>query len=131
EPEEVELVARRVDDAHTVVDGGGDVVVAFRVEAEAVAPATSELLDDPLAFPVGQQPLQPAPFDHDQRAVAVECDAVAVREAVGADAKPAVALVRHDPAAGPGGGRGRRWAGEGHGSVAADGAVGGRLRAGA
>ena len=80
-----------------MLDRRRDVEPSVGIETEAVASAPTELLDHPLAGAVGKQPLEAAPFDDDEVAVAVERDAVAVEEAVGDDARAAVALEREHP----------------------------------
>ena len=97
ELEEVDDGAVGVDDADAVLDRRRDVEAAVGVEAEPVASAPTELLDDPLARPVGEESLQSAPFDDDEIALAIDGDAVAVHEAVGDDIRGAVALEREDP----------------------------------
>ena len=47
--EEVDYLTVAVDHAYAVLDGRADVVAALGVEAEAVAAAPPEALDDPLA----------------------------------------------------------------------------------
>src|SRR5205814_3646788 len=94
--EEVDLLAV-LDHPDAVLDGGRHVVAALGVEAEAVARALAEHLDDPLPRAVGVEALQAGPFDDDEVALEVEGDAVAVEEPVGDDPYGTVALLGHHP----------------------------------
>src|SRR3954462_5562518 len=87
-----------LDDADAVLDRGRDVEASVGVEAEAVAAALAELLDDPFAAASGAHTLETEPLDDHDRAVGLERDAVAVEEASRELAHAAVAAVDHHPA---------------------------------
>ena len=93
--EEVDDRAVGVDDADAVLHGRRHVEATVGVETETVARASPEVFDHPLARTVGVHAQQPGLLDHHERAVGLERDPVAVREAVGEHGDRAVRRVLH------------------------------------